>query len=104
MNNTPIGCTVEARERLRLEVRELLRLDAILDELQRHVAQGGTLDDTCVVDLYQDYYGLRRTAPVNGPAVLAWASRHVQITYSNEDIDREQARLLAETRAAKGWD
>ena len=26
------------------------------------------------------------------------------ITYANEDIDREQQRLLAETRAAKGWD
>ena len=25
------------------------------------------------------------------------------ITYANQDIDREQARLLAETRAAKGW-
>ena len=25
------------------------------------------------------------------------------ITYPNQDIDREQARILAETRAAKGW-
>ena len=24
--------------------------------------------------------------------------------YSNQDIDREQSRLLAETRIAKGWD
>jgi hypothetical protein len=66
--NAPLGRKVAARE--------LQRLDGILDELQRHVAQGGALDDPCVISLYQDYFGLRRGEPVNGPAVRTWAARH----------------------------
>ena len=46
--------------------RELRRLDYIIEELQRHVAQGGTIYDECVTDLYQDYYSLRRSDPVHG--------------------------------------
>jgi hypothetical protein len=88
----------------KVAARELRRLDGILDELQRHLDQGGTLDDPCVVDLYQDYYGLRRDEPINLPAVRTWAARHAKpIAYSNQDIDREQARMLAETRVKTGW-
>ena len=34
---------------------------------------------------------------------LSRADRQAVVEYANQEIDREQARLLAETRTAKGW-
>jgi tRNA(Ile2) C34 agmatinyltransferase TiaS len=34
---------------------------------------------------------------------LTNADRQAVVEYANQDIDREQSRLLAETRIAKGW-